>query len=143
MWRTFWSSLTRVFHLSYLLIGRNFRTFLILRSIFFDIFAVIILTYFNRRNFSERNFREFREFWPFSRKFVSRKFKKKKFIHWYFFETAIRESLSSEILIYESSPGIHVFFNKKPAYKKRQAQVCQKLRYVKNYLYYLRNFCEF
>ena len=57
--------------------------------------------YFNRRNFRERNIREFREFWPFSRKFVSRKFSKwqfakvypvkffwntnsRKFIQWYF-----------------------------------------------------------
>ena len=35
--------------------------------------------YFNRRNFRERNFREFREFWPFSRKFVSRNFSKWQF----------------------------------------------------------------
>ena len=35
--------------------------------------------HFNRRNFRERNFREFREFWPFSRKFVSRKFSKWQF----------------------------------------------------------------
>ena len=32
------------------------------------------MSYFNRRNFRERNFHEFRQFWPFSRKFVSRKF---------------------------------------------------------------------
>ena len=35
--------------------------------------------YFIRRNFRERNFREFREFWPFSRKFISRKFSKWQF----------------------------------------------------------------
>ena len=33
----------------------------------------------NRRNFCERNFREFREFWPFSRKFIPRKFSKWQF----------------------------------------------------------------
>ena len=33
-----------------------------------------VIGYFNRRNFRERNFRELREFWAFSRKFISRIF---------------------------------------------------------------------
>ena len=37
------------------------------------------MKYFNRRNFRETNFREFREFWPFSRNFISRKFSKWQF----------------------------------------------------------------
>ena len=43
--------------------------------------------YFIRRNFRERNFREFREWWSCSRQFIS----------WNCFKIAVRESLSQKI----------------------------------------------
>ena len=55
--------------------------------------------YFNRRNFRERNFRDFRKFWANSRKFISRQTQNLLFVTVYpreiFHKSLIRESLSS------------------------------------------------